>query len=130
MPPPVLPLTLRQQDPTALKVLFPNVSTLTDIVIIDDGQGGGPVLYVWNIPDDFPTNAALDAAYDSTGRWGNVDAQRLEALAFIVQIWVRCQIAAVAFPAAWVTYYQDWRDIHTQPFPPVIPTQPPIPPGV
>lgn len=128
MPPPVLPLPLRPQDPSALKVLFPDVSTRTDIIIID--AGSGPVLEVWNIPDDFPTNAALDAAFDDTFRWRAPLVEAAQGISFAVEIFIRCQLSLVPFPPAWQTYYEALRDLRSQPFPPVFPVQPPVPAGV
>jgi hypothetical protein len=122
-------MSLRPQDPAALRFLFPNASPQTEVVIEDNQDGLGPFLIVYTIPDPFPTTPELDTAYEEY-LWRLVLTEIAPALTLVVAIFVRCQLSLVPFPAAWQTYYEGLRDIRTQPYPPTIPVQPPIPAGV
>lgn len=122
-----VPRQLRQSDCLALRQLFPNASPLTEIVCSFDSTNYW--LTVWTLPDPFPTDPELDAAYTEY-LWQSVLTQIAPAFTLVVAVWVRCQLSGVPFPAAWLTYYQGLRDIRTQPYPPTIPTQPPFPSGI
>jgi hypothetical protein len=55
-----LPMKVSVDFPTAVMYLHPGVSMSEDVVLYD--KGDGPMLAVWNLPGDPPTDAEVAAA--------------------------------------------------------------------
>lgn len=53
------------QIPIILQYKFPGGESPTDWEVHDDSNGKGPYIKVWNLPDPQPTEAELQAVWDS-----------------------------------------------------------------